>query len=107
MAFLELVEHIVRYRFAHRRAVFDGQAVDNAEFNLAGGNTVGEELFKDGLGRLGDDGTDSVASADSDDDFVKLIVIDKVGGGVDPLDSGELTLEYSRELSQALLICAS
>ena len=78
VAALELFEHVVGDSLVRLDAVFDGQSVDDLEFNLARLNFIVEQIFENSCGFLGDDRTDAVAAADADRDDRELIVVDDV-----------------------------
>ena len=78
MAALELFEHVVGNSLVCLDAVFDGQSVDDLEFNLACLYFIVKQIFENSCGFLGDDRTDAVAAADADDDLVERLEVDEI-----------------------------
>ena len=73
-----LFELVVRDGLIGGHAVFDRQAVDHFKFDLAGLDVVRKHVFEHTGGFLRDDRADAVAAAHADDDFVELLIVDKI-----------------------------
>ena len=76
MAFLDGGEHVGGDALLLCYAVFQRQSLDAADFDFAGGDAVGKQVFQhaDSLGA--DDRTDAVTVADADDEFAKRSIVD-------------------------------
>ena len=78
MAALELFEHVVGNSLVRLDAVFDGQSVDDLEFNLACLYFIVEQIFENSRGFLGYNRAYAVAAADADDDLVERLEVDEI-----------------------------
>ena len=79
VAVLDLSQHIVGNGLHVRSAVFDGQAVDNAENHLAARHLIAQQVFQD-LSRLFRDGrANAVAAQNADDNGADRIEVEPIG----------------------------
>lgn len=78
MALFELLEHVVRDCLIRGHAVFNRQAVNHTEFDPAGLHIVREHVFEHAGGFLCNDRADTVAATNANDDFIKLVIVDKI-----------------------------
>lgn len=107
VAALELLEHVVGDSLVRLDAVFDGQSVDDLEFNLACLYFIVEQIFENSCGFLGDDRTDAVAAADADDDLVERLEVDEIALSLYFVRTVALSADESLKFSTAFLTCAS
>ena len=90
MTLFELCKNVIGNSLANFGTTLDGKSCDIAEFNLTRRLTVFEQMTKHTL-RLGcNNGADAVTAADTDNDFVEVVIIDKVAVCLDTLNSFEL-----------------
>ena len=97
VAALDGLKRLGGHGLAARKAVFDGQALDGAQFQRAGGNLVREQRFKHARGFLYDDGTDAVA-ADNADDRLCFRRLRVCGGAFHALHALDLFFQKGAEM---------
>ena len=104
MALLELLHDVGRNRTAELGAALDGQAVDDAELDLAGLYLVCEQNLKCVLRHAGDHRADAVAAAHADNELVELGIINKIVLRLHIHDTLALTLYYCFKFIQNRLV---
>ena len=102
MASLELFHGIGRNGAAQLSAALDGQAIDDAELNLAGLDLICQQRLKDVLTHTGNHRADAVAAANADDDLIELGIIDKIALILHCLNASQLALDYFFKLLTSL-----
>ena len=90
-------KHFGGHGLAARKAVFDGQAVDGAQFQRAAGDLVREQDFQHARGLVYDDGADAVAANNADDRlWVRRLLLR--GGVFHALHTAELFFQKGAEV---------
>ena len=98
MTFLELFKGVVGDGLHDLDTSLDGESVDDPDLRLSCLELVFEEELHDLLSGCADVRTDSVSSANSDDELVELGVVDGRSLFLELLHSVELLLEENSEL---------
>ena len=97
VAALDGRKHFGGHGLAARKAVFDGQAVDGAQFQRAAGDLVREQDFQHARGLVYDDGADAVAANNADDRlWVRRLLLR--GGAFHALHAAELFFQEGAEV---------
>ena len=104
MAGFQLLHDVGRDCAAELGAALDGQAVDDAELDLAGLYLVRKQNLKGVLRHAGDHRADAVAAAHADNQLVELGIINKIVLRLHIHDTLALALYYCFKFIQNRLV---